>query len=98
MFRCAWCMKKIADDQPLHALNVKFADGIDYSDQEGEIVQVYLTSRGTSVPMIVATADSEAKENGGDGLFALCSETCSEKMQTTLAKEINTFNSFSTAD
>ncbi|SDQ90711.1 hypothetical protein [Virgibacillus salinus] len=37
MFRCAWCMKKIADDQPLHALNVKFTEGIDYSDQEGKL-------------------------------------------------------------
>ncbi|MGP4106764.1 hypothetical protein [Virgibacillus sp. L01] len=95
MFRCAWCMEKIADDQPLHALNVKFADGIDYSDQEGEIVQVYLNSRGTSVPMIVTTADSEAKKNGGDGVFAVCSETCGEKMRTTLKKEIDTFKSFS---
>ncbi|SDQ90685.1 hypothetical protein [Virgibacillus salinus] len=48
--------------------------------------------------MIVTTADSEAKKNGGDGLFAVCSEECGEKMQTTLAKEIDTFKSFSAAD
>lgn len=37
MFRCAWCMKKIAENQPLYAISVKFAEGIDYSEKEGEI-------------------------------------------------------------
>ncbi|WP_010530123.1 hypothetical protein [Lentibacillus jeotgali] len=95
MFRCAWCMKKIGDNEPLHAIDVKFAEGIDYSDEEGEIVQVYLNSRQTSVPMIVTTADSEAKKNGQDGLFAVCSKACGEKMKTALTKEIDTFKGFS---
>ncbi|MFD1361113.1 hypothetical protein [Lentibacillus salinarum] len=95
MFRCAWCMKKIGDNQPLHAIDVKFAAGIDYSDKEGEIVQVYLNSRQTSVPMIVTTADSEAKKNGQDGLFTVCSKKCGKKMKSTLEKEIDMFKGFS---
>lgn len=46
MFRCAWCMKKIGENQPLTALNVKFAEGVDFKGKEGEIIRVYLSSRG----------------------------------------------------
>ncbi|WP_235793116.1 hypothetical protein [Virgibacillus salidurans] len=91
-------MKKIADDEPLSAVNVKFAEGIDYKDVEGEIIQIYLNSRKTSVPMIVTTSDSEAKKHGQDGLFAVCNHKCGEKMKAELAKEINTFKNFSDAD
>ncbi|WP_461176878.1 hypothetical protein [Virgibacillus ainsalahensis] len=91
-------MKKIAEDQPLYAINVKFAEGIDYSEKEGEIIQIYLNSRHTSVPMIVTTSDSEAKKHGQDGLFAICSGKCGEKMKTTLSKEIETFKTFSDAE
>ncbi|WP_100009886.1 hypothetical protein [Lentibacillus sediminis] len=98
MFRCAWCMRKIAENQPLYAINVKFAEGIDNSDREGEIVQIYLSSRKTSVPMIVTTADSEAKKNGQDGLFTLCSRECGDKMKKSLEKEMDTFKSFSDAE
>lgn len=97
MFRCAWCMKKIPDDQPLSAIDVKFAEGVDYKDVEGEIIQIYLRSRNTSVPMIVTTADSEAKKNDQDGLFVVCSQKCGEKMKASLAKEIDTFKNFSDA-
>lgn len=95
MFRCARCMKKIPQDQSLSAINVKFAERVNFKDKEGEIIQVYLNSRKTSVPMIVTTADSEAKEHGTDGLFTVCSEKCGEKMKTALSKEIDTFRHYS---
>jgi hypothetical protein len=91
-------MKKIDDNQPLYAISVKFAEGIDFSKNEGEIIQVYLSSRGTSIPMVVTTADSEAKKHGQDGLFTTCSQKCGEKMKASLAKELKTFTSFADAD
>jgi len=98
MFRCAWCMKKISENQSLHAIDVKFAKGVDYSEKEGEITQVYLVSRGTSVPMIVTTADSEAKKHGSDGMFAVCNRKCGGKMKAALAKEVDTFKVDTDAD
>jgi hypothetical protein len=91
-------MKKIGENQPLSAIDVKFAEGVDFKDKEGEIIHVYLNSRNTRVPMIVTTADSEAKKHGQDGLFAVCSQKCGEKMKNSLAKEIDTFKDFSDAD
>ncbi len=95
MFRCAWCMKKISDDSSLLGLNVKLADGVDFTESEGEIIQVFLESRHTSVPMIVTTSDSEAKKEGIDGVFTLCNDTCAEKMKQTLAHEKKTFKRWS---
>ncbi|WP_276202691.1 hypothetical protein [Oceanobacillus caeni] len=41
--------------------------------------------------MIVTTADSEAKKNGQDGLFVICSHECGEKLKSILDKEMNVF-------
>lgn len=94
MFRCAWCMKKIAAEDPLLGLNITFADNVDFSEKEGEIIQVFLESRNTSVPMIVTTSDSEAKKNGSDGIFALCTDKCAKKMRKTLVYEKKTFKNW----
>ncbi|MUV37643.1 hypothetical protein JNUCC1_01449 [Lentibacillus sp. JNUCC-1] len=95
MFNCAWCNKKIGENQALFGLNVKFVEGSELSSKEGEITHVYLTSRGTKVPMIVTTADSEAKKEGVDGVFPICSEPCSEKLKKALEKEKDLFKEVS---
>ncbi len=41
--------------------------------------------------MIVTARESEAKDQGTDGIFALCSEKCGKKMKETVTKEITTF-------
>jgi hypothetical protein len=94
MLRCAWCMKKINNNHPVFGLSVKFAKGIDYTESEGTIIQIGLHTRNTSVPMIVTAKDSEAKNQGTDGIFALCSEKCGEKMKDTVTKELLIFKEF----
>ena len=91
MFRCSWCMKKIGDNEPLSALNIKFKGGVDLSDKEGQIIQVHLKSRNTSVPMIVTASDSPTKAQGTDGMFAVCNNSCGEKMRKVLVKERDQF-------
>lgn len=92
MLRCAWCMKKIGEDKPCFGLSVKFAEGLDLNEEEGRIIPIYLSSRKTSVPLIVVANDSEAKKSGQDGIFAICSEKCGEKMKMALAKELELFS------
>lgn len=88
MLRCAWCMKKLREGNPVYGLSVRFAQGVDYNDEDGKIMQIYLKSRNTSVPMIVTAVNSEAKKHGQDGIFAFCSERCGEKMKETLKEEL----------
>lgn len=94
MLRCAWCMKKIRNDKPVFALSVKFVEGEDYTTSEGKIIQIGIRTRNTSVPMIVAGKESEAKLQGTDGIFALCSEKCHKKMKETLSQELEVFKDF----
>lgn len=94
MLRCAWCMKKISNNKPVFGLSVKFAEGIDYTESEGKIIQIDLLTRNTSVPMIVTARESEAKLQGTDGIFALCSEKCGMKMKDTLTKKLAMFKEF----
>lgn len=89
MLKCAWCMKKLVKNKPAYGLSVRFAEGFEYNDPDGKIVQMYLKSRNTSVPIIISAVGSEAKKNGQDGLFALCSEQCGEKMRNVLKEELN---------
>ncbi len=71
MLRCAWCMKKIKENDQVFGLSVKFAEGVDYSGSEGRMIHIPLSTRNTSVPMVVTTKESEAKTQGTDGIFAL---------------------------
>ncbi|MDY0406520.1 hypothetical protein P5G51_015145 [Virgibacillus sp. 179-BFC.A HS] len=91
MFNCAWCNKKIGENEPLSAIDVKFRNGLDFSDQEGEIIPVYLSEIDRNVPMIVTTSDSEAKRYGQDGLFVVCSNECGMNLKAVLAREMNMF-------
>ncbi|WP_066196628.1 MULTISPECIES: hypothetical protein [Gracilibacillus] len=88
MFECAYCGKKIGDNQSLKAIDVKFHKGFDYSNREGEVVSIYFHTLKRKVPMIVTTADSPAKEQGQDGLFVVCSNLCGKKLQSALRQEI----------
>lgn len=92
MLRCAWCMKKIGEDKPCFGLSVKFNKDVDLSENAGRIIPIYLSSRKTSVPLIVVANDSEAKKSGQDGIFAICSEKCGEKMRMAVANELELFS------
>jgi hypothetical protein len=92
MLRCAWCMKKIGENKPCYGLNVKFTKGVELNENKGEIIQVFLASRNTSVPLIVVADDSEAKKEGHDGIFSICSEKCGVKMKKTVNEELQLFS------
>jgi hypothetical protein len=89
-------MKNIKEDKPCFGLNVKFKEGADMKEDEGSIISLYLASRNTSVPFIVVASGSEAKQQGIDGIFAICSEKCGTKMKSSLDKEIDLFSGHST--
>ncbi len=91
MLRCSWCMKKIKEDKECFGLSVKFIDGVDLKQDEGTVKSIFLTSRNTNVPMIVVAADSDAKKQGQDGIFALCSEKCGIKMKSIINEELSWF-------
>lgn len=91
MLRCSWCMKGLHEGRECFGLSVNFREGINFTEEEGKIIQVFLKSRNTSVPFIVVAKGSEARKKGHDGIFALCSEKCGEKMKNAIKNELDLF-------
>lgn len=88
MLNCSWCNKKIGENDPLSAIDIKFQKGMDFSDREGEIIPVYLKSAVKNVSMIVTTSDSLAKKKGQDGLFPVCSDICGINLKEALNADL----------
>ena len=86
--QCAGCQGNIQEYDDVFDVGVKLKPEIDLSEFESHCIQLGLVSEKKSVYMLVTATDSEAKHNGYDGLFLLCSEKCRNHFRHILAKEI----------
>ncbi|NLX20538.1 MAG: hypothetical protein GXY55_02555 [Phycisphaerae bacterium] len=85
--RCAWCGRRIPDDHEVYGLSGKAAKGMDLTEWEGSIMPLELVSKEESIPVIVTAANSQAKKDGKDFIFMLCSEECGAMLKTALEGE-----------
>jgi len=85
--KCAWCRKRIRDDREVFAFGAKIRDEADLSEYEGKTVRLMLLSEDRGVPMMVATEGSDAKNDGSDVMFLVCSEKCGKEMKAALERE-----------
>jgi len=88
---CAWCKETIEEDSEVFTLGVKTKKGVDLGDKESGIVNLTLALSGREVPAIVPTADSDAKKEGNDLLFALCCRKCATSLKKELKRERELF-------
>ena len=88
--KCAWCQGKIQEFEDVIDLGAKLKAEIDLSEYESHCIEVDLVSEKKSVSMLVTASDSEAKKNGDDGMFLLCSERCGKNLKDILEKEVAT--------
>jgi len=95
--RCAWCRNHISDDIEVFGVDVKLKPDVDLSEYESHCIQISLVSEEKPIYMMVTAQGSEAKKEGKDGMFLLCSEECGEKLKNVLAKEISLGKLFGTA-
>ena len=86
--KCSWCGKPIPDDTPVFGLSGKKRPGMDVSEFEGGAIRISLVSQDRHVIAIVPAADSEARQDGYDFMFMVCSEICGFDMKATLEDEI----------
>ena len=91
---CAWCGRKIAEDSEIFSLGAKVKSGIDTQKQGGRVVSMFLAKSGKTVNAIVPTDTSQARKDGNDVLFALCSTSCGDALKQTLQEELGTFERF----
>ena len=94
--QCAACRGNIDEMTEVFGLGVKLKADLDLSEFETHCIEVDLISEEKPVYMMVTAEGSEAKRNGNDGMFLVCSERCGQKLKTVLEKEISVAKMFET--
>lgn len=87
MNTCAWCNKRIPEDSEVFGLGAKVKPAIKLEDQEGKFIPLSLILTDKTIPAIVTTTDSQAKQKGNDLMFMTCSQGCAESLKEALYKE-----------
>ena len=84
---CCWCDKKIGENQELFALGCKKRPGVDISKYEGGVMSVTIVTIGKTIWAIVPSSDSDARKDGKDFMFTLCSKECGFELKEALEQE-----------
>ena len=85
--RCAFCNAKIGDDCEVFTIGAKTHDIFDLSGAEGTVIEIHSLVLDKSIYAMVPTSDSQAKKDGNDMLFMLCSEDCAFELKEALTLE-----------
>ncbi|NUO83206.1 hypothetical protein HUU05_24300 [candidate division KSB1 bacterium] len=88
---CAWCGARIAADTEVFGCGARTIPGIDLSAKEGEILPLYLALSRRTVPALVVPQDSQAKREGNDLYFLICSESCGRALKEALEEDKEAF-------
>jgi hypothetical protein len=94
--KCTWCHSQITDHMEVLGLGAKLNPDVDLSAYESHCIQIGLVSDEKPVFMMVTVEGSEAKANGNDGMFLVCSEKCGKKLKSVLENEISLGKMFDT--
>ena len=95
--KCAWCQCHIHDNMEVFGFGAKLKPDVDLSEYESHCIEIGLASRKKPVYMMVAAQGSEAKSEGKDGMFLVCSKKCGKKLKKALAEEISLAKMFNPA-
>ena len=94
--KCAWCQNQINDHMEVLGLGAKLNPDTDLSGYESHCIQIVLVSEEKPVYMMVTAQGSEAKNDGNDCMFLICSDSCGKKLKSVLEKEISLGKMFKT--
>jgi hypothetical protein len=87
--KCCWCGKDIPEDTPVFGMGGRKRGGADLSGFEGAGVRISLVTQDRAVNAIVPAADSQARRDGRDFMFMVCSEQCAAELKSVLQEEIS---------
>ena len=87
--KCAWCQKQISDDMEVFGLGAKLKPNVDLSEYENHCIEIDLVSEEKPVYMMISAQGSQAKSEGKDCMFLVCSEGCGKKLKDVLEEEIS---------
>ena len=94
--QCAACRGTINELTEVLGLGAKLKPDVDLSEFESHCIEIDLISEEKPVYMMVTVQGSEAKNDGKDCMFLVCSESCGKKLKKVLEKEISSGKMFET--
>lgn len=86
---CAWCGKEIPEDSEIFSLSARARAGKNIEQFAGKAFYIHLLWTPRSIAVVIPTNESQAKKEGKDMLFSICSESCGRELKTALNKEID---------
>ncbi len=87
VYRCAFCEKKLRPGRDVYSLGVKLKPGLEYPGAVGRTMNVHLPIQGREIECMVTADGSQARLEGWDLIFMVCSEECGTGLEALLAKE-----------
>ena len=94
--KCTWCQSHINDHMEVLGLGAKLKPDVDLSEYESHCIQTGLVSEEKPIYMMVTAQGSQARNNGNDCMFLVCSEGCGKELKSVLEKEISLGKMFET--
>jgi hypothetical protein len=91
VYKCSFCEKKIRSGADVYGLGVKLKEGLEYPDGMGRMTAVHLPIRGKAFPCMATADNSQAKMEGWDLVFIVCSEKCGNELKIILEGEKGLF-------
>ena len=86
---CAWCDRDISSQEEVFAVGAKLKEGIEVVTGAGadDATLLNVMVGGRPVLAIVSAQGSEARSQGNDLLFMVCSKECAEELRAALENE-----------
>src|SRR5262249_445619 len=79
---CGWCGRRIPPNTEVFGGGGKARAGFDLTPHFGKVLPVHLVGAGKTVLVAVCTLDSEARREGHDFVYMVCSEPCGNALKT----------------
>ena len=92
--KCAWCESPITEFMEVFGFGATLKPDVDLSEYEGHCIEIELASGEKCAYMMVTGRGSDAKNEGKDAMFLVCSEKCANKLKNILEKEISSEKMF----
>jgi hypothetical protein len=91
VYKCAYCEKKMRTGADVYGLGVKLKKELEYPGAVGRTMTVPLPVGGRELECMVTADGSQAKMEGWDLIFMLCSEGCGAGLKSLLEEEEGLF-------
>lgn len=85
--KCTWCNKEIAEDSEVFSLGARGTPGLTDALKEDTAIRLTLILASRKVTAIIPSIDSQAKMEGNDILFTICSRSCGMALKEALDNE-----------